>query len=267
MRWRKRRLIRVAVLPTVLTLGNLLSGFASVLYLLRGKLEPAAWMVLVAMMFDALDGKVARVTRTASRFGAQLDSLSDAISFGLAPALLVIQAMTLEAVSGRLPKIVLVAGGLYLCCAVLRLARFTVETGEDDLSHQSFSGLPSPGAAGVVASALLTELFLRDEGFLGTALLVHAALPYTALYAGILMVSRFRYPHLVNQMFQGHQPFAHLVLVIFASALVAYRPELAFCLGFLVFSLIGPVQRIARALLRSPVPGPETRPETDTAAD
>ncbi|MDQ7779051.1 MAG: CDP-alcohol phosphatidyltransferase family protein, partial [Planctomycetota bacterium] len=88
---KRPRVSRVAILPALITLGNTICGFASIAFAADEKFEKAAWMVLLAMVFDALDGKVARMTRSMSAFGGQLDSLSDAISFGLAPAILVLQ--------------------------------------------------------------------------------------------------------------------------------------------------------------------------------
>ena len=147
-----------AVLPTLLTLGNALCGFAAITYAARLGIEDvqagdahllyASMCIFAGMLFDALDGRAARWANQTSEFGAQLDSLCDVVTFGVAPAFLMRQ-FSLQSVVH--PRIMWVIAGLYVACAILRLARFTIETDDED-SHESFSGLPSPAAAGAVAS-------------------------------------------------------------------------------------------------------------------
>ena len=171
----------IAVLPTMLTLGNAACGFGAITF--AAKLGPtdltvaaggglfasnpsmvAALLVFLGMLFDMLDGSAARLTKQTSEMGAQLDSLCDAVTFGVAPAFLMLQFVTRELtdVSGLSfhPRLLWTIAALYTVCAILRLARFNVETEEED-SHEEFSGLPSPAAAGAVVGHQSGE---RDAG-------------------------------------------------------------------------------------------------------
>ncbi len=230
LRWRRRvRRERVfAVLPTLLTLGNAVCGFGSITY--AAKVGPeavgnplflAGLLIFVAMVFDMLDGHAARLTKQTSDFGAQLDSLCDVLSFGVAPAFLMLQFPQMYH-----PRLLWVIAVLFILCAVLRLARFNVETGEED-SHSTFSGLPTPAAAAMVASCAVILPGLNDmldpamgslsQG-VGRALLlaVHYGLPVMTLLLACLMVSRIRYPHVFNQLFHGRRDFRQLRQLIFA---------------------------------------------------
>ncbi|MBI5366414.1 MAG: CDP-diacylglycerol--serine O-phosphatidyltransferase [Planctomycetes bacterium] len=239
---KKRILKRVAILPALLTLGNGLSGFGSVV-LASGKdpssMATAAWLIFLGMVFDALDGKVARMTKAASNFGAQLDSLCDVITFGLAPAFLATRvAASPRTILGV--NFVWMVCGLYLCCAVLRLARFNVETTPDDAAHEEFKGLPSPGAAGVVASYVLFYLWLAGEEPGVISGFMPRLLPFCVLAAGLLMISRFRYVHMVNRLFRGHHPFGGLIEVLLVVLLIALNPQMTLCLAFLAYAAVGP---------------------------
>ena len=183
---KKRKLF--AVLPTLLTLGNAACGFGAITF--AAKVGPesaagneffiAALLIFLAMLFDMLDGSAARWTQQTSDFGAELDSLCDVISFGIAPAFLMLQFTRADHTFGSQltapfadlyhPRLLWVIGVLFVVCAVLRLARFNVETDEDD-SHAFFSGLPSPAAAGTVASfpiAMLSDASSRKYTWAGS---------------------------------------------------------------------------------------------------
>jgi CDP-diacylglycerol--serine O-phosphatidyltransferase len=257
----KRRLRRqklVAVAPTMFTLGNAACGFAAITFAMAarsgsdpvGLLFAAGVMVIAAMFFDMVDGSVARLTRQTSDFGAQLDSLCDVISFGVAPALIVLNGLN----SGEFyhPRLIWCLSVLFVLCVVLRLARFNVETSEDD-SHFSFSGLPSPAAAGTVASfaiagpgfVRLTEPGMPEHAQELGAWLMNAegfCLPLLALVLGCLMVSRIRYPHVFNLFFRGQQTFPYLIQLVFALVAVFAFHELAAPLIFLFFVLASPVR-------------------------
>jgi CDP-diacylglycerol--serine O-phosphatidyltransferase len=249
----------VAVLPTLFTLGNLVCGFFAIVVLARiekpvtAQFEPAAKielkldspkdlrdsareligsddpthnlmlcgaLILLAMLFDAIDGQVARLTRGTSDFGAQLDSLCDLVSFGIAPAILLVKMCPQFTLShnGAIWSI----AAVFVCCAALRLARFNVETDSDD-DHSMFAGLPTPAAAATIGSFALLSYFLRNEA----AVLTHAnfmkydywmqrTLPFFAIVIAVLMVSRVPYPHPLTQIIRGQKSFAHLVAVVFA---------------------------------------------------
>lgn len=254
-----------AVLPTLLTLGNAACGFGSITFAAKvGLTERANWessdylfvaglLIFLAMVFDMLDGRAARWAKQSSQFGAELDSLCDVISFGVAPAFILVKfSPTFH------PRLLWVIAVLFVVCAALRLARFNVETDEED-SHDTFSGLPSPAAAGTVASFMiaypelesLAKPLTGEAGFLAqrihaaAAALVPAmqvALPIITLCAACLMVSRVRYPHVFNQWFRGRRPFQHLIQLMVCLAVVFLAQELALPVIFCIFAFGTPVR-------------------------
>jgi CDP-diacylglycerol--serine O-phosphatidyltransferase len=258
----------VAILPTLLTLGNGICGFLALTEIAKALMGHgshhfhwAGYFILIAMVFDALDGKVARMTRTATSFGAMMDSLCDLVTFGIAPGFLV-YALNVVQKEPMLPERVLLVGStFYAMCALLRLARFTVETTPDDQSHQSFSGLPSPAAAGTVASAVipwndLTNWPLIDMIAKG----VIQALPFLAFLLGILMVSRIRYAHVVNQLFRGMRPFVRLVELAIVALLIVIFHEVAIFLAFAGYVLTGPVLWARSRLFPKPAADTPAKP-------
>ncbi|MDY7010054.1 MAG: CDP-alcohol phosphatidyltransferase family protein [Planctomycetota bacterium] len=262
---RKTALRSIAALPTIVTLMNGTAGFASVHYATKtglgntggiGNLMIASWLIFAALLFDALDGRVARMTRRATDFGALLDSLCDIISFGVAPAILMVHAvaMTREipdfeifaSQASHLGKAVMVIAVIYLCCSILRLARFTVENAPDLLHHMYFKGLPSPAAAVLVAAMVLLFGHIQnvEEGLKSARWLnitVGVALPAATLAVAILMVTRFRYPHLVNRFVIGRKPFSHIVLAVGAIASVLMFGQFALPLAAITYAASGPV--------------------------
>jgi CDP-diacylglycerol--serine O-phosphatidyltransferase len=283
----KRKLRATATLPAMVTLLNGICGFASIYYATKAGtqqemltyLSTAAWLIYIAMVFDALDGRLARMTRSASDFGTQLDSLCDAISFGVAPAMLMVQTVS-KSLGGLigdfeifrpqapgLGKVVMVIGALYVCCAILRLARFNVENAHDVLHHMSFKGLPSPGAAAAVAALVL--LFAQVEevnggwmaaGWLHLDIVVGVTLPVATLLVALLMVSSFRYPHLMNQFVRGRRPFAYLVKGMVIIMLGILLQQLGLALATLLYALSGPVGAVRRKLA-----GPKEQGSAGTA--
>ena len=275
---RPRPLRTVALLPTLITLGNGVCGVVAILQIgmglakggeaANGNFYRAAWLILAAMVFDALDGFVARLTKTASSFGAQLDSLCDLITFGVAPAFLVF-AVTQD-IRGFWERPIQVGCVLYAMCALIRLARFTVETAPDESSHREFAGLPSPAAAGVLAAAVLPakQLYkVAPEVAQVVIPAVSSALPGLALACAILMVSRVKYPHLINRLLRGRRPFVTLVELALVVALVVIFREFAFVIGFFAYAVIGPTlwlkkrffRKAAAAPALTPVPPPPPR--------
>ena len=235
----------IAVLPTLFTLGNLVCGFFAIVVASRiaksgtidfvpaPKLETArqlfdsldpthnlmfcGLLIFIAMLFDTFDGQVARITRTTSDFGGQLDSLSDIVSFGVAPAILLVKMC--PDFSSLHREAVWAIAALFACCAALRLARFNVETDEKD-DHGTFSGLPSPAAAAVVASLAVFSYTLRNEfnyeNFAGFDWWLQHVLPPCAVVIAVLMVSRVPYPHIITQLLRGRRSFTHVVALLFA---------------------------------------------------
>jgi CDP-diacylglycerol--serine O-phosphatidyltransferase len=247
-----------AVLPTMLTLGNAVCGFGAITFAARWSggnsalsLFIASCLIYLAMLFDALDGSAARLTKQTSEFGAQLDSLCDAISFGAAPAFLMIQFSLSRDYH---PRLLFVIAALYVACAVLRLARFNVETDEDD-AHDSFSGLPSPAAAGTVASFPLMVFWFRhleDSELVRPSerLALHLdqwtenVLPIITLAVACLMVSRIRYAHLFNQFVRGRRSRQHLMQVLFAVAVMFVMPQVSVPLFFCWFAFSSPLKAL-----------------------
>lgn len=258
---------KIAIIPTLFTLGNGVCGFAALTFAARVPRDPvldtqeiqwlwwSALMILAAMVFDMLDGRVARMARWTSDFGAQLDSLCDAISFGVAPAFLLLKLCSdsdrLD-VSGVWMKGLWMIAVLYAVCAVMRLARFNVENDHSPNRHLWFKGLPSPAAAGAVASAAILRHELRED--LWAQILnslsidprsveqaLDLGLPLATVALAILMVSRVPYPHLANQMFRGRRSFSHLVKIVFAVVTVLLVRELALPLVFWSFALVSPL--------------------------
>ncbi len=243
-----------AVIPTLLTLCNAACGFGSITFSAKAGAEMydlnylflAGLLIFSAMIFDMLDGHVARLTKQMSNFGRQLDSLCDVISFGLAPALIVLKFSY-----HYHPRFLWVTAVLYLICVVLRLARFNLETEKTSLDY-AFRGLPSPAAAGTVASIAIAGPRLSKLAEYGPTEAAQAAgemlisatsllLPIIMLAVACLMVSRIGYPHL-NQWFRGRRNFHHLVQLIFAIVAVCAVHELAVPLVFLYFVMASPVR-------------------------
>jgi len=295
-----RRLRSVAVFPTMLTLGNLLCGFAAIYFCMRGlysadlapdlkvtfaskRLEEflptfisvGGFLVFLGMFFDLLDGRVARMTSGTTNFGGQLDSLADMVTFGLAPALLMIGLVTLAAhdrgvgaPKGRItdlaqsapqvaateagvdaaahgsPDEMLVssrgawmAGAIFAACCALRLARFNVEHSESDNKQRTFLGLPSPGAASVVAALVILYEHVAEMRSWWLANL----LPGVTIVAGLLMVSRVRYVHVGNRYLRGRKPFGFVVVMLVIAGLFMVWPAPTLVCLTCLYALSGPV--------------------------
>ena len=256
-----------AVLPTLLTLGNAACGFGAITFAAKmgptslvgdSHLFTAAILIFAGMLFDMLDGSAARWTKQTSEFGAQLDSLCDAVTFGVAPAFLMLQTQFVarSQVDSRLlvaypPKLLWVIGVLFVVCVLLRLARFNVETEEDD-SHEYFSGLPSPAAAGTVAAFPIAVDGLDVIVSTGDAAsqqiavnmipIVMTILPLITLAVAVLMVTRLRYEHVFNQVFRGQRSRQHLIQIVFTAALVFLVHAMAMPLIFCFYAFSAPVR-------------------------
>jgi len=271
---KRRRLKYIAILPSIVTLMNGLCGLTAIIFASRGldtawrpHLLPkvnisffalAGYMIFLGMIADMLDGHVARISKSTSSFGAQLDSLCDVISFGAAPAFLMLKLV--EAHSSRLQlenfrhillfdRIVYFIALIYAMCAIIRLARFNVENTEDDAAHLGFAGLPSPAAAGMMVSAVIFQqdflpkiMELPDRSFRAFELATIWILPVIALMTGLLMITRIPYPHVMNRLLRGKKSFPTFLLAVFAVLLVIWNIQLAMVLGFLIFMLYGVIR-------------------------
>ncbi|MEZ6062173.1 MAG: CDP-alcohol phosphatidyltransferase family protein [Planctomycetaceae bacterium] len=283
---RKTRRQKVfAVLPTMLTLGNAVCGFGAISIAAKvgpdsfggNELIVASQLIFLAMLFDALDGSAARLTNQTTDFGAQLDSLCDVVSFGAAPAFIMLQLThpahhlmnTVENAPFEYhPRVLFAIAALFLVCATLRLARFNVETDEDD-SHDAFSGLPSPAAAGVIVSFPIGLRGLKDLVTESTASWVAPVLqivrpslvvllPLIALATAMLMVSRIPYPHVFNQFVRGQRGRKQMIQMVFAIALVFVVREMALPVLFCAFAFAAPLQKAWQKSLKPAIHGKGT---------
>jgi CDP-diacylglycerol--serine O-phosphatidyltransferase len=219
------------LLPHLFTTGNLFFGFWSIVHASLGAYDKAALGIVLAGVFDALDGRVARLARATSRFGEEYDSLADIVSFGLAPALLAFWAGNLQA----LGRTGLVMAFLFTVCAALRLARFNVSPGRYE---GRFQGLPSPAAAGMVATSQWFVSFLREHELPLTFPEASVAVGTAAL--GLLMVSGV--PYRSFKEVDLRHSFGTLVLVILGLAVIIQEPKVSLFAVGLVYVASGPVE-------------------------
>lgn len=252
---------KIAVLPTLLTLGNGICGFVAITFI--SKILPsetpitndnnfawAGWFILFAMVFDMLDGYVARLSKTASDFGGELDSLCDVVSFGVTPAFLLLKLGPGWEPNAFLHQVLAGIAALYFSCTALRLARFNVANDTDPSSHKRFRGLPSPGAAGTVAAlAIVRGEFVARlsqfvEGDAARALIersVEIAAPVVALSAALLMVSNISYPHVTGKIFRGKRRIGHVIQVMLVAFILLMFRELAPMLVFWAYAFLLPL--------------------------
>ncbi len=220
---------KTALLPHLFTTGNLLAGFFALMYALSGQITPASWALFVAIVCDILDGRLARLTRSTSRFGMEYDSLCDMVSFGVAPSLLAYK-FALEPY-GRYGWL---AAFIYVACTALRLARFNVE----ELPHKYFKGLPSPAAAGLLAG---TVIFLQHLG--ATFPVKHLALLLLIYSVSFLMISPWPYPSFKVLRFSERQMSWLLPLIVVLFAIMALEPEITLFWAFLSYALWAPLRQ------------------------
>lgn len=306
---RRKRLRTVAMLPTLLTLGNLYCGFLAIYYCgremhdLGAKVDAATIltlksqrfeaiapsylavgviMLIGAMICDSLDGRVARMTGAASKFGIQMDSLADVVSFGVAPGLMMVTLLRRELTEWaqvpfgfeRFGEAAVLIGAIFACCAALRLARFNVEASLEEAAHYGFKGLPSPGAA----VAVISLIFLHDHldsigGYNRLADAITVFLPLGTLIVSLLMVSRVPYTHLVSTLL-SRRPFGQLPLMLLGVLLLLLYTQQVLVILAWAFVLSGPVRYAFRLIagrpahpVESSTTGPEAAPSSTPASD
>lgn len=223
---RKRRK-GIYILPNLFTLGGLFGGFYAVVMAMNGRFDLAAIGVFAAMVLDSLDGRVARMTNTQSAFGEQMDSLSDMVSFGAAPALI-----AYEWAFKGLGRWGWIAAFVYCACAALRLARFNVNTGVVDKRY--FQGLPSPAAAALVTGFIwiMTELDVAGPA-------VAWPMFFLTLYAGLTMVSNVPFYSFKEIHMKKSVPFVVIVLIALGIAVVNIHPPVVLFGVFVAYGLSG----------------------------
>jgi len=264
-----RHLPPMAVLPTLCTLGNLIAGFAAIHYAARGPEFQGPWqwsgltfagaLIFVGMLLDAIDGSVARLTRSFTDLGAQLDSFADLVTFGVAPAFMALMLVGRYFHDGgvtiigpeadhALGKIIWAIAAIYVSCAALRLARFNVEaSAEQHSDSKRFRGLPSPGAAGAVASLIILHQHLLEARFFGEITLGLArwsslGIPAVMLLCAIGMVSTIGYIHFANRYIRGSRSFAGIVRIIIPLLLAIWWFQEVMAIAFTAYVLSGPAR-------------------------
>ena len=227
---RERRKFRgIYILPNLITTASLFAGFYAIIEAIHGNFEIAALSVLVSLILDGLDGRVARMTHSSSNFGVQYDSLADLVAFGVAPALIV-YFWALQPY-GRYGW---VAAFLFVVCGALRLARFNVQIG--DIDPKYFNGLPIPAAATMVSMAILMDHELGEW-----APTRHGLILFMIYVLSFLMVSNVKYYSFKKfELFQ-RKPFPVLVAVVLLFLVIAIEPKIMGCLAMAIYVISGPV--------------------------
>ncbi len=294
---RFRRLPNIAVLPSMITLTNGIFGFTAIYYASLGLADPdayllkslkmhyftaAAWLIVFAMIADGLDGFVARKSGSQSDFGGELDSLSDIVSFGVAPAFLMLGVVKssglIERIASASPllttlpgRILWITAAMYFCCAALRLAKFNVENTSDESSHRRFNGLPSPAAAGLIVAFVLLysdiapEIHKEAPDIAGTgATIVAALLPFITVLVALLMVSSIPYAHVINRYFKGRKPFVNVVIIMVIILLLIIKLQITLVLVSVLYVGSGLFHWICTKFFNQPDQTISNDEQTDT---
>ena len=223
----------IYLLPSIITTFALFAGFYSIVASVNGDFTLSAISIMIAMLWDTLDGRIARLTNTQSAFGAEYDSLSDLVSFGLAPALLVYEWSLSD-----LGRIGWLAAFIYLACAALRLARFNTQVGATDKRY--FQGLPSPASAGVIASMIWLKFWNFEYFDFGVVSLSYYIGIAITIMCGLLMVSNVRYFSFKEFDSTDKASFRFLLLTVLSFILLLYKPNIVLFTGFFLYMLSGP---------------------------
>ncbi len=282
---RRRRIPPLAAMPVLVTLGNLIAGFAAIHYAAKpidssgpwgwSSLTVAGALVFLGLFLDAIDGSIARLTDSASDIGGQLDSLADLVTCGVAPAFMMLRLVSTyvgpEGAStilgpeadNSLAKLLWGAAAVYVCCTALRLARFNVETPSATVEdHLVCRGLPSPGAAGTVASLIV----LHQHWLAGTTGVVadvspafarwtSFGIPLVTLLCAVAMVSSLPYVHVMNRYVRGRRSFAYVARLVIPLGLALWWFQETLAVAFTVYAFSSPV-RLIFARFRFPRPSP-----------
>jgi CDP-diacylglycerol--serine O-phosphatidyltransferase len=243
---------KIYIVPNIVTTGNMFCGFYSVIASIQGDLQTAAWAIVAATVFDALDGRIARLAKATSQFGVEYDSLSDLISFGMGPAVLVYQWALNP--FGRLGWMI---AFLFLACGALRLARFNVTT--SSLPKGFFQGLPIPMGAGILATF---KIFSNELGWPGDESNLARFVLGLTLVCAFLMISTIPFPSFKEFNWRSRASFGILMTGVISMILIAARPEFAIfgiLGGYVVVGLLWNLWRVSRGIpLQKPQPAPVT---------
>lgn len=230
----------IYLLPNLFTTAALFSGFYAIVSSMNGEFIAAAMAIFVAMVLDGLDGRVARMTNTQSKFGAEYDSLADMVSFGVAPALVMFSWALSD-----LGKFGWAMAFTYVACAALRLARFNTQIDTADKNY--FSGLASPAAAAVVAGIVWV---CQEEGWVGANLSFEVSLlaGIATAVVGFLMILNVPYSSFKGLDLKGRVPFVVMIVIILLFGLITLDPARILLSGFLIYALSGPAMAAYKKL-------------------
>ncbi len=240
---------KIYIVPSLLTTGNFFCGIIGLTFVMQNQYLYAAEICLVAMLFDFVDGQVARMSRSSTRFGIEYDSLADMLSFGILPTF-----MAYSIVLNKMGRGGLAIVFLYSVCCALRLARYNAQVYKEE--SKNFTGLPTPAAAGLICSLIVIA------GRYELHLLIKV-LPFLMLALSYLMVSTIRYPAFQGASLRRKKPFLDLVGVVITATVVVSYPEIAFFLLFSAYAATGILayfryrtctRYIRSVLLTSPLP-------------
>ena len=224
----------IYLIPNLFTIAGLFAGFYAIVAAANNQFQAAAIAIFISMLLDSLDGRVARLTHTQTEFGAQMDSLSDMVCFGLSPAL-VMYSWSLSS----LGKIGWLAAFFYAVCAALRLARFNAQSQSSNKRH--FQGLATPAAAGLVASLIWLG---RKYGIVGSDVAMFMLV--IMIIVGLLQVSAIRYRSFKDLDLRGRVPFIWILVVVLVLILISFDPPHTLFFIFLLYALSGPLTTLWR---------------------
>ncbi len=228
----------IYILPNLFTTASLFCGFYSIIASIGGHFPQAAVAIILSIVLDGLDGKIARFTRTTSRFGAEYDSLSDLVAFGVAPAVLAYAWALMS--FGRYGWL---AAFLFVVCGALRLARFNVQI--DIIDSRVFNGLAIPAAAAVIATSVLLFYYLGGEGSFH-----HGSVLMGTVALSLLMVSSIKYYSFKDLNFFSRKPFMTFVLIVCVLFIIVLEPQVMLFVSALSYAVSGPVWTLIKLARR-----------------
>ncbi|ODS34061.1 MAG: CDP-diacylglycerol-serine O-phosphatidyltransferase [Candidatus Scalindua rubra] len=221
-------------LPTIVSIGNLACGFGAIIFIINNELSYAAWLIITAMVFDGMDGQIARLIKTKIAWGRQIDSLADMVTFGIVPAFLI---GSINAFNSHIA--IWFVCFFFTLCTAIRLARHNAQDNSDTEQDKYFTGLPSTLAGGTIASLILLDGYLKTT--VGIQI-VSKSIPSITFILGILMVSKIQYIKIVDVLRKKHNPASLLTIIgVFFTLLVLFilYPSIMLPLGFCVYVIIG----------------------------
>jgi len=228
----------VYLLPNLFTSANLFFGFYAIILSIKESFAQAAFFVLISIVLDSLDGRIARMTNSMSKFGTEYDSLSDLVAFGVAPAVMVY----LWSLS-HYGKWGVVASFLFVLCGALRLARFNIQIGI--VESKVFNGLAIPAAAAVVVTGILLYDYLVGKGSFP-----HVLIPVAVVVLSFLMVSNVKYYSFKDLNYFARKPFMSFFLIVIVLLIIVAEPQIMVFIFALTYCLSGPVWMLFRILRR-----------------